>query len=311
MYCIVEKNDSNNKVISIINSADEFITIISELNENYQIKDIINFESKTTLIETGFYLVKNNRKIELIEVSEEILKGYLYNSTKYNNKIIREWELLDYEIKNNNELESIDNLKKFNMTSVKSNSFVIMFGNSDLDRTRTVYDIMDSFLETYDDDLDNIDLMVISFSDKMIPKYKIKYPTATVLYYYDELKPDFLNKSTKQKCLIIDNSMSVKNNINITFEKLFVKCKTNNILTIITSKYPNIVNEEDKKLFDHVILLEQYFDKPKLKLYECYGDVFPTFNIFDEYLSSVTKNCGGLVINKNQNNNVYDQIFKY
>jgi hypothetical protein len=118
MYCICQNDNNLDKIIKIVKSKDNFLQKIQkyEGDQEYTVLNDMNTEQikNDPNIKLGFYLL-NNDQICLIEKYENIVCGYIYNTTYTDVKIIKTWRLIPYEkVQNKDNKKELANDQKVN-----------------------------------------------------------------------------------------------------------------------------------------------------------------------------------------------------
>jgi hypothetical protein len=320
MYCILRTlPDNARKVISIIDSCNDFISTISQtISDEFEIKKILNintgeyFKFNNTKQDNGYYLLqnKNENKITLVLIKEIIQEGYFWNSKPLKNyENLCTWELIEYQtdlIKSHNfKIKEIIKpklikLDKFDLNLIQTDSFVGIIGNSNFEITP----ILDKY------EMEN--LMIVDLQE-FGQTYSFKYPRSTVLNYYEDINTDFFEKNNEPKCLIIKNFPLKNNSYELTLQDLNIISKKNNVAVIITFENINDLKSVYKNFFDFVFLCENNLYSVQKKMFEYFGGVFGDLEEFRGYFGEITKNQGNMVIMKNGNrvNNISNNVFFY
>lgn len=128
MFCIYQlDNQGNEKVIDSFKSADKYLSKINDLiKKNYTYKSLDGITPQnvkdTACFNWGFYLLINDKVVQLVEKCLVTDKGYLYNTHNVEIKVLFTWKLLSFEKK-----ENADKKKElFIMSDIKKNEAIFM-----------------------------------------------------------------------------------------------------------------------------------------------------------------------------------------
>lgn len=95
-------------------------------------------------------------------------------------------------------------------------------------------------------------------------------------------------------------------------KQLFMNGRHYTILFCITMQYPLGIPPMLRTNIDYVFLMRENIHANKKRLYENYGGMFPSLDVFCQVLDNVTENYGCLVIHNNsKSNKIEDQVFWY
>jgi hypothetical protein len=101
MYAIIQIANDVKELVAFVDNHDDFLTyakknIITSNGSDYTFISNTNYDDfkKNSILKNGKYLLMNNNVILFVEKFYEISKGYIYNSTYENFKIIVHWELI-------------------------------------------------------------------------------------------------------------------------------------------------------------------------------------------------------------------------
>jgi len=93
---------------------------------------------------------------------------------------------------------------------------------------------------------------------------------------------------------------------------IFLNGRHAKILFIITSQYPLGLPPILRSNIDYVFILREPVVKNKMRIYENYAGMCPTFEVFNKIMDDCTENYGCLVINNNtKSNKLVDQLLWY
>jgi Cdc6-like AAA superfamily ATPase len=199
------------------------------------------------------------------------------------------------------------NFHKLDINSIKLNSFIYIVGKRGCGKTYLIRDILNTLITNFTND----NLLIVSGTEQMDSFYSTLYPNIDVLYKCEHINENFFIKSDKPKCLVIDNAIYSKNSSDY-IEQICIKCKANNILLIITCQFAMSHTPKIRSSFDYIFLTNDDFYSNQKRLYNFYGGVFPSFELFRTNFSAVTQDYGKMVIcNKNCQGHILDKVFVY
>jgi small nuclear ribonucleoprotein (snRNP)-like protein len=93
---------------------------------------------------------------------------------------------------------------------------------------------------------------------------------------------------------------------------VFMNGRHIDLMTIITMQYPLGVTPNLRTNIDFVFILREMYINNRERIYKNYAGMFPTFDIFCQFMDQCTENFEGLVIcNGVQSNRIEDQVFWY
>jgi hypothetical protein len=341
MFCIHQTYDTEEKIIGIINSKNEFVDFISKFINNKS-----NFFNKTHIIDVitpeivknsnkykiGFYLLNNVNKIELIEKYEKTI-GYIFSSVAYDVKILFTWKLIPYELHNNNnnlvtnedlyalfsdeeveedeqEKEKENNLTitKFNISNMVKSPLICLIGKKGTGKSWIITNIIDN-LNITDTFLENT--LIISPKEKTSNFYSQLYKKAKIIYKFDEkVVEEYFYK--RKGCIVFDDCFSStsdwqKSNI---IQQIMVNNKYYGVPVIFSMQFTLGLKPELRSNFDYVFMLADDYIANKKRMYDHYAGMFPTFNVFNKVYDVLTEDFSSMVISqRGLTKNITDKIF--
>lgn len=308
MYCIYQLNDKNEEsIIKIVQSKEEFFMEIEK--KNYEmIKDLTVEQFKLdNKFRLGFYLLNNGNQIQLIKKYDSIAKGYLYNTTEIDTKILFTWRFIPLDL--NEDLV----FKEFNSnieTGQSDTSSLIING---IDKYQLIEKLIDDQLSTNK----NFDILIVTNRNCNI-FYEIVYSSLPITYGCDD---NIIQNYLKMRKLKIEDKIFNSKGIVVIDDCDFVnssKVVADLVqnhkyygITLIMSVYPAYnLSPILKSSFDYVFLLHPYLIEDKIKLYEKYCATFSTFNEFiTHFIPTKMKYMGFVINNLMKCENKLDKIF--
>lgn len=167
--------------------------------------------------------------------------------------------------------------------------------------------------------------LVISPTERMSKFYRNFIPKENIIYEYDKTAIStylntvrHLNKQNGnesfQGCIIMDDCLASKSQWMNDPEilELFYNSRHYGIAFIVTFQFPLGLRPELRCNFDYVFLLKEDFYSNQKRLYDHYGGMFPTFELFRQVFMQLTENFGCMVINnRGAQSNITDKIFHF
>jgi hypothetical protein len=93
---------------------------------------------------------------------------------------------------------------------------------------------------------------------------------------------------------------------------VFMNGRHIDLMTIITMQYPLGITPNLRTNVDFVFILRESIVNNRKRIYDNYAGMFPTFDMFCQFMDQCTENFEGLVIcNGVQSNRLEDQVFWY
>ena len=326
-FAVIEKNDTSEILIGYVKSHEEFKNLIFGRYKDSKILDSVGIDDikYNSCFKNDSYLLFNGNTIHYLTKSSTVKKGYVYNSTKSETKLLMSWKLIECRIGESSKSFTSDqsstnsqplslSFKKFDLKSMPSYPQICMIGMRGSGKTFLVSDILDSV----DSELLS-NCLIISPTDRMNPFYAKKYPNAKILdkLDYEEIKrflqvlPD---TQPTPGVIVLDDCLSSKGDWikNETMMELFYNSRHYNKMLITTMQYPLGIPPEIRYNFDYVYLFAEGFFSNQKRLYDHYTGMFPDVNSFRQVLNKLTENYGSMVIKqKGVKKDIRDKIFWY
>jgi hypothetical protein len=215
-------------------------------------------------------------------------------------------------------------LKKFDMSSIKSDKVVLFIGKRETGKSFLVRDLL----------WHNRDLpvgTVISGTEGANQFYSKMIPS---IFIHDEYTPEIINNFVKRQGRLIkkqvggapeyqnidprafmilddclyDNTWVKDKNV----RSLFMNGRHYKAFFIITSQYSLGIPPNLRTNVDYVFVLRETIDSNRRRLYEQYCGMFPTYEFFCTVMDQCTENFECLVINNNsKSSKLEQQVFWY
>lgn len=224
----------------------------------------------------------------------------------------------------NENVEVAVNLKKFDMRWIGDNKIIIFIGKRNTGKSVLVIDYL-----YYHRDIPIG--TVISPTDEFNLTYKPHVPS---IFIHEEFTPELLAnflqrqkdivKKTKtdpqyknfdpRAFLILDDCLfDAKSWVNDKSIKwIFMNGRHAQITMILTAQYVMGIPPNLRTNVDFIFICKEPKYSNKKKLYEHYAGMFPTFEMFNQVLTSCTRDYGCLVIdNSSTSDKLEDQVFWY
>lgn len=218
-------------------------------------------------------------------------------------------------------------IKKFDITLLFDvEPTIIIIGRRETGKSVLVCDILDHYTKTQD--LTDISFMedllpteVINDIIKFLPKNGtvITRTTKREMYQqythiYDEYQPSIIEnivKSNQNSFLVLDNCLYDMSWTRDTFMRNIFG--NGSIMMIFTLDYPIGIPIKMREKIDYIFLLREKYIQNRKCIWEIYGGIFPSFELFCSILDDCTKNNYCLVIKNNceESCDLFDRIFTY
>ena len=206
------------------------------------------------------------------------------------------------------------NLREFKLTNMSLHSSILIIGKRATGKTFLVKNI----LHRYNNLIPNG--LVIVPSEIFEPAYKDFIPESCI---FNNLNEDILenlllrqslliakdNKNINSSAyLVLDNCLSRKSDYHKkNLKEILLHGGLYNLTTILTVSTPLSLISENK--FDYVFLLREDSLINKNKLWNEYGSMFPTFEMFNEMFMRCTEDYGAMVIDNTCSSSTISQKF--
>jgi hypothetical protein len=228
------------------------------------------------------------------------------------------------------------NLKKFDMNMLKSrcaldskkSPMIILIGKKDTGKSFLCRDILFNLQDCFPVGT------VISATEAMNEFFQNMVPTKLI---HDKYSPELILKIIKRQMnvkakrnaektrngstntdsrafLVMDDCLyDAKNWINEESTRfLFMNGRHIDMTTLITMQYPLGITPNLRTNVDFIFLLRDNITRNRKIIYDNYAGMFPSFEMFGNFMDSCTENYEGLVICNNvASNKLEDQVFWY
>jgi energy-coupling factor transporter ATP-binding protein EcfA2 len=217
-------------------------------------------------------------------------------------------------------------LKRFDMSTISGDEIVVLVGRRGSGKSLLVKDIM--------------------HYQRSIPVGTVISPTEPANQYFSKFVPDVFihehyhaglvenavkrqemvvrrmnrdkemygsSKIDPRMFLIMDDCLYDKTWVRDTvMRKVFMNGRHYRLLTIITQQYPLGIPPDLRQNVDIAFILRDNINKNRMRIYENYASMFPSFDVFCQVLDQTTENYECLVINNRiHSNRIEDQVFWY
>lgn len=322
-FGIVEIKDSKKSIIGYTESVAEFRNKLegqypkAKLHQNLALTDLKN----NTIFKNDTYLINNDLDFFCVEKVNVTKSGYIYNSTKSAINIVCQWELIEcnipdvdqlelpqYEFNDLDSLESTDTyelnddrlaVKELMLNELPPYYNINIIGKRGSGKTQMIANMLDKHNSEF---ISNT--LIIAPCDEMTGFYKTRYPTAKVIHDYDaiEIKKYMNLRDEMGKLLsggiILDDCLAIPGTFNSDhiFKELMFNGRHYHKVVIVAMQFPIGLRPELRSQFDYVFLMADDYYSNQKRMYEHYGGIFPTLEEFRNVLMEVTQNYGCLVL---------------
>jgi hypothetical protein len=213
-------------------------------------------------------------------------------------------------------------LRRFDISSIKSDKVVVMIGKRDTGKSVLVKDLL----------YHQRDLPIGTVISPTEQANKFFGAIVPPLFIHDEYTPEIIGNVVKRQKQML-NAIQNKGQTNLdpraflvlddclydddwTKDKnvrlLFMNGRHYNIMFIITMQYPLGIKPNLRTQIDYVFILRENLINNRKRIWENYAGMFPTFDMFCQVMDQCTENFECLVINNNaKSNRIEDQVFWY
>ncbi len=220
-------------------------------------------------------------------------------------------------------------LKKFDMSMIKDDSVVVFIGKRNTGKSYLIKDLLYNHRSMPVGTVISGTEGANSFYSAMVPP----------IFIHNEYKPEVIaNFMKRQKkmvnllaqdrrrgiskedskvdpraFIILDDCMYDKSWVNdVNVRNLFMNGRHYHALFIIALQYAIGIPPVLRTNIDFVFILRENIVKNRMRLYENYAGMFPTFDVFSKVMDACTENFECLVIhNGAKSNKIQDQVFWY
>ena len=227
------------------------------------------------------------------------------------------------------------NIKKFNMQIIrdrceldsKKSPMIVLIGKRDTGKSFLVRDILANTRDCFPVGT------VISGSEVTNPFFQEMVPSKLI---HDKYNPALVMNAIKRQMsvkqarnnekrtgghsnidprafLILDDCLYDKTWMNEESTRyIFMNGRHIDMVTLITMQYPLGVGPNLRTNIDFVFILRETVLNNRKRIYDNYAGMFPTFQMFCQFMDQCTENYECLVINNNsKSNRLTDQVFWY
>jgi hypothetical protein len=196
-------------------------------------------------------------------------------------------------------------LKEFDISKVSNNAICICIGRRQSGKSVLARDIVKNVKSI-------VNCTVISpTAVESNNEYQAVVPNISIYTRYDPkiTEAHIVNNSNTESCLVLDDCFFDDSWRDESIQSIFTR-KIG--LCIMTIPYPYGMPDKMKKCVDYVFLLREPNVSNRKNLYDKYGSVFPSFEVFCEIMDQCTENFGCIVIdNTSQSNILEDRVLTY
>lgn len=217
--------------------------------------------------------------------------------------------------------ESLDDtikIKNFDINYMCDNPSILVIGKRETGKSTIISNILNNMITAYDPIKE---LLIFSPKERKTRFYQGLYPHAKIFcdYNVNEIKKYLSKRSDKnyllnnKGCIVFDDSLTpdqYKFADEVT--ELIYNARHYNTTLIMTQQLP-LLRPDLRANIDYVFL-GNYEDSVchRRTLFNYHGGIFPTFELFNKYLSQSTKDYGFMVIhNRVKSLNIEDKIFEF
>ena len=177
----------------------------------------------------------------------------------------------------------------------KSDSNICIIGRRGTGISSIVKDILNNYSDNF---ISNS--LIISPTEKLNKNY-IKYLKAKVIYECDTEIIDGYLKNKADGAIVFD-----KCDMRPLNHEFILKLLSSNKPIIIAISFGTRFDQNIRNKFDYVFFMEEKTYTNQKYLYDNYGTIIPTFNMFERILLQLTDNYGSMVIS-----NITNTIHQY
>lgn len=217
-------------------------------------------------------------------------------------------------------------LKKFDISSIKSDSVVVMIGKRNTGKSFLIKDMMFYHRDIPVGTVISATEGANKFFSNIVPP----------VFIHEEYTPQILENVVKRQRIIqkkIDHQLSTTGRSNIDMRSflimddcmfdnkwttdvnirfLFMNGRHVKTLTLITMQHPLGMPPNLRTQIDYVFILRENIVGNRKRIYDNYAGMFPTFDTFCQVMDQCTENYECLVIhNAAKSNKIEDQVFWY
>lgn len=320
MYSIYEINDKfNEKIIKNIDNPYSFLSSIVKYleNKNISCKLLQNISLETITnnhvdYTIGSYLLDNGLVLQLVEKTNDISVGYIYNTTIISTKILYTWKLLENDINDTNKKIYLD---EFSLDNIKPCPSFFLCGHRGSGRSIVIKNIINALNKT-NDFIENT--LIINGTERYWPFYKYIFPNATIISKYNS---DLVKRhiSNGKGCIVLDDCVLSKTtdesgntSLNTIPDELFDAISKHKIPIIYSTQYCDRYHQCINNLSDYSIRFDPTSFIERSQWYMMYSDIFETYEDFNDVCDRYITDYTTIVIdNTITNYNINDRVFWY
>lgn len=215
-------------------------------------------------------------------------------------------------------------LKKFDMSSIDSNSVCVFIGKRNTGKSYCLKDLL-----YYHQDIPSG--VVISATEKANKFYHDFIPPIFINYEYsNKIVKNFLSRQEDLQQKKVNDPLKYQKLDNRSFlifddlmydtswikhkevREIFMNGRHYKIFYLVTMQYPLGIPPVLRSNIDYVFIMRENIFANKKRLYENYAGMFPNLEVFSQVLDKCTEDYGCLVVNnKSRSNKLEDQVFWY
>jgi len=194
-------------------------------------------------------------------------------------------------------------LKKFDLSEIKDYKSIHIIGKRAVGKTTLANDIINQRYSSNNFLFSQMETIKNEYNN--IPKKNIFDE------YTDNIRDNEIFNSNSSTLIFEDDHRPNDFQDNIIFQSLIMNSRHLRTNIILISQY-SFLNPTIRSNMDYVFLFRETNLTNKKKLYEHYGSIFPSYDVFELIFDQVTKNYGCLVINNaSRSSYIEDNVFWY
>lgn len=212
-------------------------------------------------------------------------------------------------------------LRKFDISSVKSNDLVVIIGKRATGKSVLVQDLLyqhrDLPIGCVISPTESIDGL---YGKIVPPPFVHDMYTPEIIANVIERQRNMMQNANDVKdpraFLVLDNCMydeSWTSDCNI--KKLFVNGRCYKLMVLITMSYPLSLPVNLRSNIDYVFILREDVISNRKRIYDCYGGMFPSFDVFCQVIDRITKHDEPhtclVIANTSTSDRFEDRVFWY
>lgn len=197
-------------------------------------------------------------------------------------------------------------LNKFDLNNLCKNPSICIIGRRGSGKSRLINKL-----------LSNLDPSVISNTDIIAPKEELSpylsqiYPQAKMHYKYCSDIIEDQVKDTTESCLVLNDCCTGVQLKSELLLKMIYDGHHSNTTRIMTMQFPGPLAPEIRYNLDYIFICFDDSCANQRKLYDHYGGMFPSFNMFKQVFLQATVNFNCMVIAKQSGPNLSNKVFYF